>query len=371
MDVFFVFPLTAFGLFVLIYLGGLAIQAIAGTDRIFAILPETEKFLFVFVEGRFDHLVENSRRWKLDGQNRFRRSPHEESATGFWEQKLGVSWIGLYGRVKIFEKWQWAEFRQKKDSGGKPLPDWGVVSREKDVREFLIQFTYSIPVNTIELQGNDQISANVLVTTYILDPEKFFLGNKDAMDVLVGTVQGAVRGWASSLTMDEVKRRSGEAGRSSEFAQAIIRTNGIELSDSRNPDTDGDPDYSRVEPGSLFDVTGVAIWNVTLQDIEATGPVAEAQSKQRKAELEGAAKVTEAEKAAEAALIRARNEAEVLNLKAAAEAAYIQATIVLPTGGAGPHVAEILKAQAVTGDKSKLTTWVEKGGGASPTLPIK
>lgn len=340
--------------------GGKIVQWMGSQDFLFTNLPQPGRFKFIFIGGRFSRIVENVTGWDIQG-GVFARVGFDKEF-GFFEQKFGVTWIGIFGRVRTFPDWQWVEFRQKRDSDGNLLPEWDAVNREANVSEFLQQFTYSVPIKDMELRGADKASMNVLITVLVIDPVKSFFRNKNWVETLAGFVQSVAKDWISDKEFNQARELLRGDQRNSELANAILRAN--------NTYQYFDPERGESMGGGFREILGVVISNVLVQSIEATGPVAEAQSKKREAELLGEATKTRATLEGEAAVTKAEKEAEALEKLAAARRKFVEETIVVPCGGAGPHVAEILKAQALTAEGSKITTFVEGGANIVPSIPL-
>ncbi len=361
--IFLVVAMSIVSLVSLYYLGE-AIKKQARKMKFFAPIPQAGRFMFVMREGVLNRIVENVLKYDTDESRRFVRSRDPKKKLPWLARTLGVTWIGLYGQIKIFSDWRWVEFRQKAQPGQDSTPTYGAVERKESPHEFLQQFTYSIPMINMDLAGNDQANANALVTVYILDSEQAFFNNKDWIDLFVGIVQASIRGWVTDKDFNQVKEATADVTENSQLSILLRGLNGIAL------DKDGDPDYTKITPGGLFQVTGVAIWSVALQDLEPTGPLAAAQSKNRLAELEGNANITAAQKAAEVARIEAEGRANALQVERVARTAWVMETIVGPSGGPGSDAAEVLRAEMLAGEKSKLTTVVfsEK---AVAAIPVK
>lgn len=281
-------PSILYGLF---RLGEYIKQYAKEKKRYFATLPDPERFMFVTVGGKLEKIVENVSDWELDEDTHwFKKVKKNKKKVGFLETTLGVTWIGLYGEIKVFKDWSWTEFRLKEDKDGKPLTEYEITPRKKDVEQWLQQFTLSVPLKNMELAGDDQADADALVTILILDSERAYFRNKNWQDTLVGIIQSAITGWVGPRSFDQVKADSASVQQNSDFAKDLIKINGLEL----NPD--GDPDYSKeAVPGSLFQVLGIVIWTVALQNLEAKGPAADARRAKVVNELQGAADIVAAE----------------------------------------------------------------------------
>jgi hypothetical protein len=339
---------------------GKLIQLMGSKDILFATLPQPGRFMFLLVGGQFERIIENVTDWEIR-RGVFKQTINEKPL-GFFEKKFGVTWIGVFGKVKIFPGWQWVEFRQKRDDAGNLLPEWDAVNREADVREFLQQFTFSVPVRDMELAGNDQASANVLVTVLVIDPIKAFFRNKNWVETLTGFLQSIIKDWISDKQLNQARELSRGDEKKSDLGRVVLNAN---LSYQYM-----DPESEMMSSGGFKQILGVVVSNVLVQSIEATGRVAQAQSRKREAELLGEAAKTQAALEGEAAIIKAEKEAEALAKLAAAKREFIYQTIVEPCGGPGPHVAEILKAQALTAEGSKITTFVEGGANIVPSVPL-
>ncbi len=335
-------------------------QAAKEKKRFFATLPQPGKFMFITVGGKLENTIENVLKWELDDQKRFRRT-RSTKQLGFWEDQLGVIWIGLYGEIKIFKDWVWNEFGI---TPGGSEQNMGVKTRKADVSEFLHQFTYPVKVTNMELIGNNQADATALATIYMLDPEQTFFNTKDPIDTFIGIVQAGVKGWATRKTFDQLKEESEKTGSDSEFSRVLFDINGIEL----DPDT-GDPKYDRpIEKGKLFQLLGIAVCSVVLQDLEEKGDTAVARREIVANELRGEANIKAAEKAARVKLIDAQATMDAAEREARAERIKLQQTLgyiaSLPGGD------KINKMRAATGKDSKLTTLVESKSDVDVTLPL-
>ncbi len=349
---------------ILAYLIGEAIKKQGEKRKYFATLPQQGRFYFWMVGGRLEEIVENMTDWKLECINDrwlfIRTSDQEE--LDFWGEYLGVKWIGLYGSIKEFENFQWVEFRQRRDSDGNLLPEYEAATREKNSFEFLRQFTYSVPMSKIDLLGNEQASANALATVWVLDPEKAFLDNKNWVSEVSGVIQSTIRGMATTRTFQEFKEFSAAPNQYSEFCRQMLSINGLHLSPN------GDPDYDQVTPGGLFQVYGVVIWNVNLQDLEPTGELAESLRKKEKERLDGEAKVTKEELAARALVVAAQGRMDASERDAIAQRNILEQTIGY--AGSVPGGDRMYTAQQVSREGSSVSVWVEGGADIKPTLPL-
>lgn len=349
---------------ILAYLIGEAIKKQGEKRKYFATLPQRGRFMFEMIGGGIYRIIENIGDWRLEeinGRRLFVRSRREEDPD-LLGQYLGVTWIGWYREIKEFKKWQWVEFRQKRDGSGNLLPEYESVTREENPREFLRQFTYSVPMSKIDLLGNEQANANALATVWVLDPEKAFFDNKNWVADLSGVIQSAIRGWATNKTFQIFKESTAGANRDSEFARMLLSINGIVLGD------EGDPDYSQVTAGGLFQVYGVVIWNVNLQDLEPTGELAESLRKKEKERLDGEAKVERERLAAEALVVAARGRLAASEMDALAQRNLLEQTIGY--AGSVPGGPRMYTASQVSREGSSVSVWVEADAKVEPTLPL-
>lgn len=348
---------------VAVYFFGTIVQWLAKLGKFFTTLPEPGRFTFIMVGGNLKRIVENVIDFDIDPDTGLfvpaRRHKKEES---FFEKRYGVTWIGLFGEVKVFPNWQWIEFRQKEDGSGNLMPELVATMRREDVSHFLHQFTFAVPTKDVELAGNDQAEFNSLITVLVMDPETAFFKNKNWVETLSGFIQAIVKDWATDKEFNTAKEAARADLRNSELTRAILAAN-----------TDYqyfDPLTGETRDGGFLRILGIQVVSHFLQSVEATGPVAKAQAANREAELLGEAKKTAATKEGEAAVIKAQKEAEALEKLGAAKKQFIQDTIVNPCSGPnGAEIARILRAQAFTGEGSKITTLVE-GGGVVPSLPV-
>ncbi len=349
---------------VAVYFFGTTVQWLGKRGKFFATLPEPGRFMFIMVGGNLKRIVENVIDFDIDPNTGMfvpaRRHKKEES---FFEKHYGVTWIGLLGEVKVFPNWQWIEFRQKEDSSGNLLPQLVATMRRENVSHFLHQFTFSVPTEDIELAGNDQASLNSLITVLVIDPVNAFYRNKNWVEILSGFIQAIVKDWATDKEFNTAKEAARADLRNSELTRAILAAN--------RDYQYFDPQTGETRDGGFLRILGIQVISHFLQSIEATGPVALAQAANREAELLGEAKKTAATKEGEARVIEAQKQAEALEKLGAAKKQFIEDTIVNPCSGPnGAEIARILRAQAFTGEGSKITTLVEGGGGVVPALPI-
>lgn len=327
-------------------------QANKPVKRFFAPIPRPGSFSFVVLEGRVVDIIENVVGWKLSTGNKQLFEPGSRDL-GFWEKYLGVRWIGLFKTIRVFKDWRWTEFQQIGSNG---TIRYEVVPRKEDVNEFFFQFSHPVVVEDAEIQGNIRVSVVALVTVLNLHPTRAFFLNKDPISLFAAMVASTIRTHVSNKTFNEVKEMVASAGTkmpNQEFWNVLKSLNGLES------DTTGKPDYSTEDPLGIFGKLGEIIVRAEIIQVSAVGDTAAALEAKRLAELRGDAAITAATKAAEAVVAKARGDAEAMDMQREARERWVQGTIVAPTGGAGPHVANVLVAEQVAG--SDITTWVTSG----------
>lgn len=367
-----VFTLVFLGLALLLALSiyglGLAIkrQANKPVKRFFAPVPTPATFSFQVLEGRVEKVIENVTGWRLDKEGRFEIDDSKGKNFGTLAKYLGVLWLGIYSTIKVFERWQWPEFRQVKNTeNGKEVVRYEVKAREANVYEFYFQFPYSVLIEDIELDGNIRVSLNAVFTVFFLNPVRAIFLNKDPVDLFIAMVRSAVRAWMSGKNFDLVKQITVSSNQSAdqipEFWQMLEELNGLSMSS-------GVPNYATENPRGLYGKLGIVAVRVELEQITAVGEAAAALEATQLAELRGQAKIVEAKRAAEAVIAKAEGDAAAMDKQMEARERWVQRTIVAPTGGAGPHVANVLVAEQVASAESSISTWVN-GGGAMVAIP--
>lgn len=338
------------------------VKAMAEKDWVFTKVPEPGRFKFLMKTGRLVKTLENVVGWSLNGEGLFVRGDREQTVS---ERLFGAFWMGISPlmHIKVFENWSWTEFRMLEDANGKPTAEYGISSRKKDITDFLFQFTISVPVKDMELVGNIQVSVNVPVTVYALDPEKAFFVNKNWVDFMVGRVQAGVRGWVTQRTFEELKELTESSTRESEFTKVLRQVNGIDF--VTNSKEEEEPVYTGIVPGGLFEVAGVVVWTGYLQDLEVLpGDAANALRQREINILKGNADVAAEEKRAEQALIKARADASVIEAKVQAEVDRI--TRLGTELGTHPEMTQLMIAEAI----ARLTNLQAIGTGFMPTIDV-
>ncbi len=348
----------------LIYGLGLYIKKLANrpVKKFFTTVPSPAMFVFQMLEGKPIKIIENVTSWGLDHKGRF-VPDNKKKKYGNWIQeilaeKLGVVWIGIYPTIKIFKDWEWPEFRQtKKKEGDGEVVKYQITARKKDVSEFKFQFSYSVEIEDVELEGNIRADIKTIFTFFNLDPIRAFFLNKDPVDLFIGMTRSMVRSWMSDRDFNTIKNISVSSDKSvdqiPEFWEAIEKFNGISF------DKDGKPDYENASNRGLYGKMGIAIVRVEIEQINATGAAAKAIEAERIAQLNAKAKIAEADGDAQANVRKAEGDRDAMRARLEARKEWVEETIVRPTGFPGPHVADVLKAELVAGNGSKIQTWVE------------
>jgi hypothetical protein len=170
----------------------------------------------------------------------------------------------------------------------------------------------------------------------------------------------------SDKIFDNVKKISQSSDRSAKdlpgFKEMMTNFNGVSLLEQNKPEDGlrkGDPDYEHVEHESLFGKLGMMVAMVEIYYINATGKAATAIEQKKINELEGDAEIMKQEKAALALVTKAQGEANAMNTRREARQRYVEDTIVVPTGGRGPQVADVLVSENVA--SSQLKAWGAAG----------
>ncbi len=342
---------------VLVYFIGEAIKAQARKKekRYFAPIPRPGSFSFSALEGEVDMIIENVSGWhlvpqdSLDGELCFctgnDREVTDSPLNEFLREKLGVVWIGLYHTIKIIKGWKWTEFKQTVDAEGKPV--FEIVPREEDVQEFFFQFQYPVTIENIEIAENIRVRVEVVFIVLHLFPARAFFLNKDPIAVFNAMTQGLIRRFIRNMNFDGVKGLNAErdAGDQSLW-QEIDRLNGLQL----DPTT-GQPNYATASPHGLFDKLGYYITRAEITQVAGVGDAAKAIEAAGVARLTNEGKVAEEERLAEARRKKAQGIADAMNIEREARKQWVNETIVGPSGGPGPHVAQVLTAEQIANSK--------------------
>lgn len=346
-------------------------QAQKPVKRFFAPIPRPGSFSFVTLEGKVIDIIESVVGWKLkeigDGSKCFVPGK-KENPKNFWdsifEKHLGVVWIGLFATIRIFQKWKWSEFKQKKEGDAFV---YSVVSREsteeEPVSDFFFQFPYPVITEGVEIEGNIQVKIVAVLTVLHLHPTRAFFLNKDPVSLFNAMIQSAFRSYVADKDFDKVKMIKASADNENSegsFWEVLDKLNGIRL----NPT--GAPNYDDVNPLGLFGKLGFYVARAEVVQVEATGETAEALEAERiaklkgeaeikKAELEAQAKIRRADGDKQASIIIAEGKAKAWETETAARKEWVKETIVGPTGGAGQHVANVLIAEQFASPESNVS----------------
>lgn len=364
----------------IVYGLGVAIKKQANREkkRFFAPVPRPGSFSFVTLEGVVKGVIESVVGWslveqeKVGGAKCFVLSRNKMSQQeGILRKYLGVVWIGLFETIMVFPKWKWSEFRQVTEiENGKKVPRYLIEAREEPVSEFFFQFPYPVTLEDAEIAGNIRVKIVAVMTVWHLHPVRAFFLNKDPVALFNAMVQSVIRTYVADKDFDEVKeiiasRDSANSKDGDSFWEVLDKLNGIKLHEDGNPDYDGE-----IDPSGLFGKLGFYITRGEVIQVEAVGEAAEALEANRLAALLGEAKIMEALKAGEARVIAATKEAEALEIRKAALANFVNATVVGPIREGGKLVANVLEAQVLAGPDSKLTVLVQRGASTGTTIPI-
>ena len=366
-----VFLVSVILLTLIIYGAGVAIkrQAKKPVKRWFAPVPRPGSYSFATNEGRITNILENVVGWnlKLNKTNCRRLFYPEKYTPGFWEEHLGVRWIGLFPTIKIFEDREWSELQEKKvTEDGKEVVRYQIETRKKTFTDSFFQFSHPVRTDAIEIQGNIQVTITMLITTLNLDPERAEFLNKDPSILLAAIVQSTVRSYICDKEFKDVKKLAGTAtsDQNQELWNAIKKLNGLEM------DGKGKPIYESEDPLGVFGKLGKYIVRGEIVQVDAVGEAAKAIEAEKIAELQGNAKIKEAEKLGQARVAAATKDAEALGIREQAQANFVMATIVNPIKQGGESVGHVLEAQVLTGADSKLTVLVQRGAGTGTTIPV-
>ena len=345
-------------------------QAQKPVKRWFAPVPRPGSYSFATNEGRVTDILENVVGWnlKIDETTNGRRLFFpEKHAPDFWEENLGVRWIGIYPTIKVFEDREWSELQEKKvTEDGKEMVRYQIETRKETFTDSFFQFSHPVRTDAIEIQGNYQVVVTMLITVLNLDPERAEFLNKDPSILLAAIVQSTVRSHISDMTFDEVKKMKGTAtdGQNQELWEAIKKLNGLEMNE------EGKPLYNTEDHLGVFGKLGKYIIRGEIVQVDAVGKAAQALEAEKIAELEGNAEIKKAEKAGEARKTAATKDAEALAIRRQAQADFVMATIVGPIKEGGDSVGHVLEAQVLTGPDSKLNILVQRGASTGTTLPV-
>jgi hypothetical protein len=341
----------------------ITIYALARSRKFFSFVG-ANKYRMVARGETVVNVIHAVKGFHLDENKRFRKG---EGISDPIEKMIGAHWIGpapLY-KIKEYIDWQWDEFARV--SGGQgDSPEYRSVSRTKNVYEFFHQFTHSVDLTGIELGGNlgENIRAKmrVLATVWVLDPIKFHETNKDAVNVLYGRIKASVRGWSGNNDFNTIKKTLDSGAQPSDFTAALQSLNGIQI-------VNEDPQYDApIQEDGIFNLLGIVIVQASMEDFGGEGAAVDALEAKNIALLQGEADVAKAEKAAEVAMIKARQDYETANLRAAAQRVYLEQTAgyyaSLP-GGSRMYVAD-----KIASADSDIAYWVEAGADIKTTLPL-
>lgn len=360
---------AACALFYLLFVQlGKKIQEVANNEETnwFVPIPRPGTFAFLARDSVIREVLENVRDWDLDKQTK-RFVPAGtglKQVDGFLARELGVVWSGPFGNLNSYD-WEWTEF----DPGTTE-----VKRRTKKVKVFFTQFQYALTFPNIELQGNLKATMKVGVTILVLDPVRFVTANKDTPTMIMNLATGAFRPHFGGLKFDVVKsippitlneptlpQGANEDQRSQYLTQlgvwnSMKTLNGLEF------DSTCAPRYETEVFDALFNRVGATVVRVDIVDVEATGEVADALQAEILADLKGAGRVAAAKRDAEVDEQAGIGIANKIDRITAALANQIDKTMVVPTGGPGPHIADILIADKVR--ESNVTTWIQNKGSA-------
>lgn len=390
MFVFWLLVVSAF--FVLVGYGMLVgIQNLAKRNKFFTSVPRPGTFAFVVAgENEVVKILENVVGWETNEDQLFVLSDPKKDKmekfnwTDYWLAKqLGVAWIGPFKTIKKIDKWKWSEFKQAAGKDGKPkyeviLRD-AKESEEKGMNNFFFQFPYPVVLSGVELSGNIQANGLIVFTILHLNPKRAVFLNKDPVDLFTAMASSAVRAWMSTKEFDKLKEvtvlSDNNAPDAEDFWKMLNDLNGLKINEDSNLEINGEkipkgqPLYDQVELRGLYGKLGMIIVRAELVqfDIEE-GEASKAIEANKIAALKGQAKITEAEKDAEAVVAKAKGAAMAMDAEREARAQWVRETIVGPTGGSGTHVADVLVAEQIAG--SNVTTYVAGSRSKAPKALI-
>lgn len=346
-------------------------QAQKPEKRWFAPVPRPGSYSFATNEGRVTDILENVVGWNLkidDTTNGRRLFFPEKHAPDFWEENLGVRWIGVYPTIKVFKDREWSELQEKKVmEDGKEMVRYQIETRKETFTDSFFQFSHPVKTDAIEIKGNYQVVVTMLITVLNLDPERAEFLNKDPSILLAAIIQSTVRSHICDKEFDDIKRMMGTAtdGQNQELWNAIKKLNGLEM------DEKGKPLYETEDHLGVFGKLGKYIIRGEIVQVDAVGEAAKAIEAEKIAELQGNAKIKEAEKAGDAKVTSAKKDAEALGIRQQAQADFVMATIVGPIKEGGDSVGHVLEAQVLAGPDSKLNVLVQRGAGTGTTIPVE
>lgn len=372
--------LVASLIFWLIYLLGETIKKQARKEeRFFTVIPTPATFVFKMLEGRVQDVIENVISWKLDDMKRFVIDKANSPKTpGIWFQrflieKLGALWLGIYDTIYVAKDWQWTEFRQiTVKEGDRKIPKYEIESRKESFSEFRFQFSYGVPIENIELEGNIQATVKAVFTVLYLYPIRAVFLNKNLPDLFAAMVRSSFRAWMNNMKFEKIKQITLSGDKSAaqleekEFWSLIDGLNGLTFKKD-GPDK-GNPDYENATNEGIYGKLGIAVIRVELEQIEAEDEAGKALQAKKLAQLQGEANIEAANKKAEVTIIEAD-----ARLQAAERDALAQRTLNEQNAGyyaSLPGGARMFVADKVASKDSDLTTWVEARADIDVNLPL-
>jgi|LSQX01.2.fsa_nt_gb regulator of protease activity HflC (stomatin/prohibitin superfamily) len=330
-------------------------QANKPQKRFFAPIPRPNRFSFITLEGKVVDVAENIGGWELETQKdgsrcfvpdkkRVQAQPTgvKESIEHLLREKLGVICLWFFLSIKIFPEWEWLELQIKEEEGELK---YEVKQRRESVEDFLFQFPYPVIMDDVEINENIRVKVVAQFIVWHLNPIRAFFLNADSASLFSAMIQSAFRNFVADKGFNDVKQMKAtpptQKEQPGDFWTVLDKLNGLKF-------MNGIPDYENADPSGLFGKLGFYVVRGEITQVEAVGEAAKAIEAENIAELNAKAKIAEA-----------RGEQEAMKVRLNTRAEWVQKTIVDPTGGAGPHVAEVLKAELVAGGSSKIQTWVE------------
>lgn len=338
---------------------------LARKDVFFTLLASNEMKFVVSGEGTLEKILLNLDEYRIENgeikSNKWTDPNGDPQTTDVKKPILarlfGIWWVGIppFRKIHSFS----IEKQKEKDViTENDKPEKWIVKGETEPTESL-RFTFPRPFVLIGAELKDRLTINLLVICKfeVVKPAiPVFVFKGKFFDNAGSILKGAIIDKCSELNINEfVEKPKGEI-------------KGL-LSDLK--DSDGDLNKALVSQVGIR-LVGISIANYDPSDKE----VVKAITQNALAKQKGDADITKAEKDAKATVITATAEKTAQNLLTEARAERIKQTVanLLATGADANIIAraaaDILRTEAVAGEKSKITTWVD-GGGSSVVIPTK
>jgi regulator of protease activity HflC (stomatin/prohibitin superfamily) len=301
----------------------------------------------------------------------------------FINERFGLWWVGVPPFAKVHKFWIKPE---RENPSAQKKEQWITSDEPREVSS--LRFTFPRPYRLDKVELSDRLSVDILVVAKfeVVKPQIPVFVFKGGFFANAGSILSAdVADRVNNMTLDDfIKAQKGEVGGILKGMKASEESIGEEL-ELKDTTTDsavrhnlGDFNRELIRQVGLR-LVGISITQFDPSDTE----IRNAMQAKELAVKQGQARIASAEATKAARITEAEGEGQAIERLATAQGAQIRETVsALASTLGNPDVvaeqvgrvlianARVLEAQAVAGPTSKITTWVNGGGGVQPALPI-